>query len=246
MPAWSVADIKDELACIGKLLAARPDVFTLEEKLCSALKQKLSLMTSMGPSDLVHCYESISQADVPQTMKSQLASCLDDLAIESAGAKHQLAQGHAQECIHLENFLTQADLEALKEQNCWEGAATLAKRLKMLGVESMKEGVKKTASALLVWFQKDRSGKLLPGNEVYDLAHRLQSLLKDLPMDVPNGALKLLNYPDHPKYLDKDHFAASYPDGPPVQIEFPGFALIRKKHSPVRNTSSLVSTDPWP
>lgn len=244
MPGWSVADIKNELASVGKLLKARPGVFQLESKLCDALKNKLGLLC-LGPCDLVLCYEAIQASDLPETMQNELTQVLDGLAIEASTAKLLVTGGMAQECISFQNYLTEKDLESLKQSSMWQGADILARRMKMLGISNMKEGVKKTACAVLVWLENQRTGKIPNGDTVYNLSHHLANTLKDLPMEVPAGACKLSEYPENPSQLDKDHARASYPEGLPSIMDFPGLAIVRKKSTPVRNTSVLVTNDPW-
>ena len=237
MPGWSVGDIKNELASVAKLLKARPGVFQLESKLCHALKNKLGLL-SMGPCDLVVCYEAIKEADLPEAVQSELTEVLDGLAIEASSSKVAVTSGMAQECINFQNFITENDLDSLGQTSMWQGADILARRMKMLGISNMKEGVKKTACALLVWLENQRTGKMPNGDTAYSLSHHLVNTLKDLPMEVPEGACKLADYPDKPSQLDTDHGRASYPD-------VPGLAIVRKKSTPVRNTSALVTTEPW-
>ena len=244
MPGWSVADIKNELASVGKLLRARPGVFQLESKLCHALQSKLGLL-SMGPSDLVVCYEAIKESDLPETMQNELTLVLDGLAIEASSAKAVVTGGMAQECTSFHNFLTEKDLECLKQSSMWQGADIMARRMKMIGISNMKEGVKKTACAVLVWLENQRTGNMPNGDTVYSLSHHLTNTLKDLPMEVPEGACKLSEYPDHPSQLDTDHGRASYPEGLPSKMDFPGLAIVRKKSTPIRNTSALVTNDPW-
>ena len=244
MPGWSVGDIKNELASVGKLLKARPGVFQLESKLCHALKNKLGLL-SMGPSDLVLCYEAIKESDLPEAMQSELTEVLDGLAIEASSSKVVVTSGMAQECISFQNFLTEKDLDSLRQNSMWQGADILARRMKTIGISNMKEGVKKTACAVLVWLENQRTGKMPNGDTVYSLSHHLVNTLKDLPMEVPEGACKLADYPDNPSQLDTDHGRASYPDGLPPRMDFPGLAIVRKMSTPVRITSALVTTDPW-
>ena len=64
-------------------------------------------------------------------------------------------------------------------------------------------------------------------------------------MEVLEGACKLVEYPENPGHLDTDHARASYPEGLPPKMDFPGLAIVRKKSTPVRNTSALVNNEPW-
>lgn len=169
MPGWKVADIKNELASVGKLLKARPGVFQLESKLCHALKNKLGLLC-LGQCDLLVCYEAIQASDLPEAMQSELTQVLDGLAIEASTARVVVTGGMAQECISFQNFLPEKDLESLKQSSMWQGADIMARRMKMLGISYMKEGVKKTAYAALVWLENQRTGKMPNGDTVYNSA----------------------------------------------------------------------------
>ena len=245
MPGWTVADIKNELGCISKLLLARPGVFELEGKLCGALKHKLSLMAPMGPSDLVFCYEAVRESQLPDTMKGELTQVLDSLALQEASQEHLLATATmAQECVSFQKYLTASDIKSLKSASMWEGCTTLATRMKLLGISSMKEGIKKTACSILVLFAKDRTNTIPPGDAVYSLSHHLYETLQSLPVEIPAGAVRLAVYPDDPSLLGTDHLAASYTGEKAEKMEFPGLSTIKKKHTPIRNTHSLVVKDP--
>lgn len=245
MPGWTVADVKNELGSISKLLQARPGVFELEGKLCCALKQKLALLAPMGPSDLVFCYEALKESQLPETMKTELIQLLDSLALQEASQQQLLATATmAQECLSFQKYLTASDIKSLRSASMWEGCITLATRMKLLGISSMKEGIKKTACSILVLFEKERTNTIPPGDAVYSLSHHLYETLQGLPVEIPAGAVRLAVYPDDPSLLGTDHLAASYPGEKAASMEFPGLSTIRKKHTPIRNTHSLVVKDP--
>ena len=133
----------------------------------NALKQKFGLMP-MGPGELVLCYEAIKESGLPEAMQSELT--LDALAIETPSANLTATAGVAQDCTNVQSFLTQKELQTLKQVSMWQGVDIVARRMKMLGIENMKEGVKKTACAVLVWLENERTGKMPNGDAVYTVS----------------------------------------------------------------------------
>ena len=58
--------------------------------------------------------------------------------------------------------MTEEDWSQLESTNSWEGAIVLAKRLKAIGVKSIKETTKRAAVAILLCIQQHQGCKKLP------------------------------------------------------------------------------------
>ena len=241
--SWTPHDIRAELHSISKLLSARPGVFDLEVKLCTALKRKLQLMSNVSSTDLVLCYDALKEANLPQTMHCELIAVLDKLAVEEVEVKTagKVIQG-AQDCRTFYKYLTEEDISALQKSNMWEGCTTVAKRMKLLGIRGMKENLKRLACGILVWHEQQRTNKLPIPDSVYNLSQHLVHTLQTVAMEVPASALSLAQYPDDPGSLSSSHFDASFQGGKPMKADFPGLAgLLNSKVVPVRMSSASVT-----
>ena len=52
----------------------------------------------------------------------------------------------------------------------WQGTATLAARMKKLGIKGMCESTKKVATALLLYHEQKRSNQMPTGGSIYVLS----------------------------------------------------------------------------
>lgn len=233
-----LSDVKSELHAISKLLAARPGIPELEEKLCTSLKSKLQKMGSMGSQDLVQCYEALGQVELPPGMIKEVTETLDSLALEAVGSQ-QVGKltSHGQECNSFHLYLSSQDMAALETCSMWEGCLVLSKRLKRMGVKGMKESLKKHATAVLVYFEMKRTKKIPCEHLIYSLSQHLLQSLKGCTEPTPHEALSLASYPASPDELDPKHFSATYDkDDLPLKKDLPELSTIMMKHVKVRSS----------
>ena len=120
-------------------------------------------------------------------------------------------------------------------KDMYHGAHIIASRLKLLGVKSCKENVKKLATALLVWFEHKHRKRPMPSlDSIYSLSVHFLQTLQSCTTSTREGALSLPCYPDSPHELTKGHYNASYPVHAPVGATYEGLAEIIRYHTKVR------------
>lgn len=242
--AWVLADIKGELHAMAVLLQARSGVPDLEKKLCASLKDKLSKLPPLSSADLVLCYDSLKEAQLPETVYKDILAALDQLAVgQINGGSIAKLTSSAQECVSFQKYLTAQELSELDQVSMWEGCHVIAKRLRLLGILGMKETLKKRALTVLVWHENKRTNKIPCLDLVYSLCAHLLDCFQLSTVEVPAGALTLAYYPEDPFHLEKAHLEASYSDGKPGLFEYPRFSLIMQKHVRVRSTATGLSKD---
>ena len=243
--AWVPSNIRSEMQAIAKLLQARPGVQELEQKLCASLLKKLVLMPPISSADLVMCYESLKEANLPDKMNHDVLKALDNLATTDThnNIVGKLASS-GQDCKYFHKYLTQKDNADLQTCSMWEGCLVISKRLKLLGICGMKESLKKVCLGILVWHEMQRCKAQAPSvRAVYSLGHDLVNSLRNLALEVPAQATCLACYPDDPDQLPKDHFMASYQNEQPEKKNYPQLAFIIQKHVKVRNSASELADE---
>ena len=75
---------------------------------------------------------------------------------------------HQCDTFHL--YLTACDVSELERVSMWQGTATLAARMKKLGIKGMCESTKKVATALLLYHEQKRSNQMPTGGSIYVLS----------------------------------------------------------------------------
>ena len=233
---WGIADIKNDIDAMEVLLQARPSL--MGNNLQNSLKDKVKMMDLNGPAELAQVYQMLQQSKLPEGLQTELLQALDVKASssmqDSSLAKLSL---NPQQCDGLGSYFTQAELEALQNKDMYHGAHIIASRLKLLGVKSCKENLKKLATALLVWFEHKHRKRPMPSlDSIYSLSVHFLQTFQSCTTSTPEGALSLPCYPDSPHELTKGHYNASYPVHAPVGATYEGLAEIIRYHTKVRNS----------
>ena len=238
---WTVEDIESEVKAMRVLIQARPGKNDLASKLPGQLKHKLENMHSVSANQLVVLYDLVKNCGLPDSMKDELSELLDRKATDDSSTSKPGSQA---DCFNLIDFFTATELKQLETCSMWQGASIVASRLKMLGFRAMKESTKKSATAILVWFETKRAQQSPPdGDTIYSFVSAMCiTLSSQSTTPVPAGVPSLGSLPDSPKHLSTEHFKAAYPDeAPATGKSFPGLAEMRKHHAWVRNSSNSVS-----
>ena len=238
---WTIDDIESEVNAMRVLIQARPGKKDLATQLLGQLKHKLENMPALSANQLVALYDLVKKCGLPDSMKEELNALVDEKATGDSSTTKPASQT---DCFNLIDFFTTSELNQLETCSMWQGASIVASRLKMLGFRAMKESTKKSATAVLVWFETKRAKDMVPpdGDTVYSLSQHVHHSFVTCTTPVPAGVPSLPNFPSDPKHLSKEHFQAAYPDeAPATGKSFPGLAEMRKHHAWVRNSSNSVS-----
>ena len=232
---WTILDVKKEIELLESLQAARPSLQM--DGLLTTLGNKLVALMPMDTTTLLDMYEYLRKCKLPQDVVDGLCQVLDGNHANQA-TNAALVQQHCD----VGKYLTQSEYESLQQEDMWMGAQTLANRLRLLGLKSMKETTKKLATALLLWFHFKRTKQIPQGDIAYVLSHHLSQCFLSSTVEVGENAESLLVYPENPGDLKKSHLDAAYGDERPQRRSYPELAKILKFHSPIRSSSGLVTS----
>ena len=126
----------------------------------------------------------------------------------------------------------------------WESVWTIVKRLRKLGVQSIKESTKKVWGAVLVHHAMKAGHPMPCYHEIYAVVcHLGQCFLtfKEAPWP---GAPTLASYPLHPHDLGEATLKACYQEEQPEARFLTDLINLVQKHIPVRSTSHLLKEPP--
>ena len=149
-------------------------------------------------------YEYLRKCKLPQDVVDGLCQVLDGNGHANQATNAALIQQHCD----AGQYLTQNEYESLQQEDMWMGAQTLANRLRLLGLKSMKETTKKLATALLLWFHFKRTKQIPQGDIAYVLSHHLSQCFLSSTVEVGENAESLAVYPENPGDLKKSHLDA--------------------------------------
>lgn len=230
---WKLVDIQSEIKAMETLLQARPTLVQDKDRLVQQLTHKLQTLQLAGPEETAELYKAIQSSKLPESVVQMLVELVDQKVLDpAAGVQAVLTKP---QCVEgLPKYLTAGEVQAIAQQDMWSGAVVLGKRLKLLGLTSLKESTKKVATALLVLHEWQRTSQVPTKDCIYVLARHVKAAFDKAPLP-PAGTPVLLQYPMDPMRLPADHLKASYGADKPALTVFPELALILN-YTKVRKT----------
>ena len=221
-----------------QLLQARPGHEPLMHGLGSALNGKLEAMI-VGPSQLVQLYDLVKGSGLPDAMKNPMLRILDEKSMGKASGPCKVT-AVPQQVDWINHYLTAGEHEKLGQCSPYEGAHVVCKRLRLMGVKSLKESSKKVVTALLISCELARGGARPSHESIYLLSQHVGHCFLTCATAAPPGAAALQCYPADPFQLPEAHLQASYGTDKPVAKAYPEMANLVQYHVPVRSTSAKV------
>lgn len=238
---WQVSDIKQEVLDLEQLLKARPSLLAKQDVWLQQLQHKLQAVTELPPAAMLELYQVFEKCSLPQSIVESCIEVLDGKALGSEKAGSSRLQQKPQQCDSLVKYLTAEEIGNLETQDMWSGTAILAKRLRLLGVRSMKESTKKVSVALLLLLEFKRTGKMPCADISYTLAQHMLAAFDGCPIQMPVGAPSLAAYPIDPAGLAAGHLQASYAAGQqPLGKDYPELAQVFEHDTVVRGSSKKL------
>ena len=231
------------------LLVARPALAQKQDCWLAQLKLKMqALAKETSAQALLPLYKTLEESKLPAGLVSKLQECLDEKMLgQGAGQGAGLLAGNVQvslkpqECLALPKYFTAEELKLLESLDMWKGPVIVAKRLKLLGFQSLKESTKKVATAFLLVLEAKKSGAVPSADTSYVLAESIAAAFESCSVQSTPGAKVLAVYPDNPFDLDRDHLKASYPAGEePANVCPAEFLHVLKKDTVVRSSSKKL------
>ena len=244
---WNIDDLKGELTSMATLLERRGKTtqmsMALAKQFCSKLEAAASELCAAA---LLSLSDHLAETNLPEDCVDQITQTLDNVCVmDGSGQSALKLTTKAQTCDHLENFLTGKDWTALETEGLWPGVHVLVKRLRLIGITSLKECVKKISLGILVLMELQRSGGRMPKYiEIYNLGTHFSQAFNASSVVAPKGVRPLLNYPACPQMISQDFIDLAYShDDPPVDKVLEDLNYLILNHIPVRSTSKLLKDE---
>eukprot|EP00435_Cladocopium_sp_Y103_P001114 s3938_g1.t1 len=206
MAAWSVEDFLKEIEDLESLQKIRPTALAIP-KLLDALEHKIKAIDSLTPSMLLKLTEKLEASSLPADLKSSLQNAVDEKAVAASAGALKLQAG-SQILLSLWNYLSAKEWQMVQSAPYVEAVHVCVKRLKAVGVKSMKEQTKKHALALLLHLMIQRGEPKPPPMEVYKLGNYLHDSFTSCRQ--PSLVAGFLRYPEKPADLGDAFMQACY------------------------------------
>lgn len=241
---WSLQDLMGELSSMAALLEKRGKTTEMTNSLAKGFCNKLEAAASdLGAAALLSLTDHLAEVNLPEACVDQISQTLDNVCMmDGSGQSALQLTTKAQACDHLYNYLTKQDWKVLENEGLWPGVHVLVKRMRLIGISSLKEGVKKVSLGILTLMELQRTGGRMPKYmEIYKLGGQLSQSFAASSVVPPKGVRPLLNYPAFPSMISEQFIALAYPaDDPPVEKILEDLNYLILNHIPVRSTSKLL------
>ena len=235
---WNVQDFVKEIQDIQNLAAIRQSA-EIETSLVSQLKQRVVHHTAWSPGSLCSLMKAVQESEFSKENKDSLLLALDGLAcgtMQTAAASKLAVRPPS--VFKIENYISKKDWQILDGPCSWDATVCLAKRLRSLGMTTLREEVKKVCTALWTCMQIKKN-QMMPAYEaIYQTSQNIHdAFLQLIPSTAGSG---ITHYPEHPAQLGDAFLQAAYVDDEPEPRQLPGFESLVANHTPIRTTSSLL------
>lgn len=165
-----------ELSSMAALLEKRGKTTEMTNSLAKGFCNKLEAAASdLGAAALLSLTDHLAEVNLPEACVDQISQTLDNVCMmDGSGQSALQLTTKAQACDHLYNYLTKQDWKVLENEGLWPGVHVLVKRMRLIGISSLKEGVKKVSLGILTLMELQRTGGRMPKYmEIYKLGGQL-------------------------------------------------------------------------
>ena len=204
---WKAEDFIQEVDHLERLCHLQPHGGTVHT-LVNTLAKKVTTVEWTSKA-MVQMMERLQTSSLTEDAKNKLA---DSLAKANQSINHHLKMVCLGQAVHnMSQYLTMTDWKILKDpiSPMVDVMATLAKRLKHMGVTSMKEVTKKTCVAMVLWANHLNGKPFLSGPAIYQMSQDMTSTFQ-ATAPVVDGAEGVANYPTDPKELGDNWLEKAY------------------------------------
>ena len=251
MSSWGTADVVKEITDVADLLRARrqatPQGGSAAGIAAAMVGNVVHKIKNAGAFDAAELYRCIATHGgvFDAEHKDMLSAAVDERVQAGAGPT---ATGSAvkvtrvpQSLQSLQYYLTEAEWAEVHSCQQVRALTAVVRRLKLLGIVSLKEATKKHVAAVIA-HETMQGGRLPTPTEYYGLVQRLLAAFTADTTQTPPGVTPLLHYPARPQDMPEAAFKAAYSSGPPVARELPHLHMLLS--NPVRNTHASLRDTP--
>ena len=169
MAKWTSSDFIKELQDISKLNEVRNGDAVIS-KLVGQLKEKMNHAGSITATTLIALPEAIAATSFGDDLKRSLQDKVDDLTLNNSNNGTLKVVSKGQMLKNIYNYLSVKEVEQIRTAPLPTAVQICCKRLKKIGLRSMKEVTKKPTCAYLIHLLIVRGEPQPTASEVYKLA----------------------------------------------------------------------------
>ena len=236
--AWGSKEFLAELGDVEKLLSFSPNP-QLQASLVSVLLKKLQSAENLVAGEYVQMLQALEQCMLDEETKKGLSEAILLRASGGSGESGHKLVKVPQVLKNPVAYLTKGEIVSLMQGDIKDVPMVIARRLRLVGLTSLKESTKKAAVTLHVQAHLWQNLPQPTADRIYSMAGEIQDLFLSLSYQAAVAPFK--TYPDDPKDLGPAWISKAYGGDQPSCASLPQLTVLGKS-CPVRTTSRLLKS----
>ena len=165
--SWTTDDFTKELDAAAQFIALRPDAANADA-VVSKLCNRIASSGEWSTKEACLLLEHVQKCSLPDEQKGKVQSELERKAVESSNNSCLRLQGTPQSVCFPWNYLSQTEWESLPSLTDSEVICLVVRRLKKIGVKSLKEDTKKWICAMVLALKLGKHEKQPPYLQIFE------------------------------------------------------------------------------
>ncbi|CAE7245453.1 unnamed protein product [Symbiodinium sp. CCMP2592] len=225
MQRYGCQDFLEEIAHLQKLAEMLPDS-PVTESMANTFMAKIQGFQSWSSESICQMLAKAGEASkLPEAMKAKILDTIQNLSMNTGSQLKLVNTG--QSVQRLCPYLTRPDWVALSTLTSQtDQLELLAKRLRAMGLHSLKECTKGQAVAIVLMVQASQGKPSLSAAAINSAVQDFGIIFQSLPSSNCPGASR---YPDHPSEMGQLWLSKAYGPGDQPDLQDPCLAPFLKK-----------------
>ena len=237
---WTIEDFLSELGHLGELSKMRPDSLVVKT-MTSSFIERIQAAKHWTSAAIIQLLQKVEEMELPKDMKENIQGAIEKC--QANEGTHLKLTTAGQKIQHVPCYLTQAEWTLLEStQSKDDMMQLLAKRLRAMGLSSLKEGTIHQVLATILYVQHSQGRTELHPRAIHGMVEDFSAIFHGTPKTTTTG---LAHYPENPKQNGQAWLAQAYGDGAsPACRALPLHAWMKKV--PMRKNHYLLQEERFP
>ena len=218
----------------------RPDSLVVKT-MTSSFIERIQAAKHWTSAAIIQLLQKVEEMELPKDMKENIQGAIEKC--QANEGTHLKLTTAGQKIQHVPCYLTQAEWTLLEStQSKDDMMQVLAKRLRAMGLSSLKEGTIHQVLATILYVQHSQGRMELHPRAIHGMVEDFSAIFHGTPKTTTTG---LAHYPENPKQNGQAWLAQAYGDGAsPACRALPLHAWMKKV--PMRKNHYLLQEERFP
>ncbi|CAJ1448241.1 unnamed protein product [Effrenium voratum] len=192
---WSISDFISELRHLGQLAKMRPGSMVVTT-MAATFVERIRAAKHWTSAAIVELLGEVQSCELPEAIKDSIQEAVEQL--QSNEASHMKLSCSGQRVVHVPAYLTQQDWSSVEAATSKDDQMSIiAKRLRAMGLTSLKENTTHQVLATLLYVQHSQGKPEMHPRAVHAMVEDFSAIFHGTPKI--EGVLGLAVYAEYPQ-----------------------------------------------